>query len=53
MAPNCNHKGPYRREVRGVHGEESNDVMMESLIGVMQPEAKKCWLPLEAEGCKE
>ena len=37
----------------GVLGEESSDVMMESLIGVMQPGAKKCWLPLQAGGCKE
>ena len=53
VAPNCNHKGPYRREVRGVHGEESSDVMMKSLIGGTQPGAQKCWPPPEAEGYKE
>jgi len=53
VGPNCNQKGPYIREARGVLGEESSDVMMESLIGVMQPGTKKCWLPLQAGGCKQ
>ena len=46
----CNQRVLKRKE-RGM--SVAGDMRTEAAVRVMQPEAKKCWLPLQAGGCKE